>query len=63
LSTLLPVFAVRLLKDDGAHAPGFFAQVRARYVSILDATITRQSLIILVGVALATAAASRTGRR
>ena len=52
-STLLPVLAVWLLKEDGAHAPGFFAQVKARYAALLDVALARKGLVVLGGVALA----------
>jgi multidrug efflux pump subunit AcrB len=54
-STLLPVLAVWLLKDEGAHAPGFFAQVKARYEAILDGVLARKAVVVLGGVALAAA--------
>jgi multidrug efflux pump subunit AcrB len=53
-STLLPVLAVWLLKDDGVHAPGFFAGVKARYEALLRGVLARKALV--VGGALALAA-------
>jgi multidrug efflux pump subunit AcrB len=52
-STLLPVLAVWLLKDEGAHAPGFFASVKARYEAILQGVMARRVLIVVASVALA----------
>jgi multidrug efflux pump subunit AcrB len=52
-STLLPVLAVWLLKDEGVHAPGFFAGVKARYEAILQGVMGRRVLIVVASVALA----------
>jgi multidrug efflux pump subunit AcrB len=52
-STLLPVLAVWLLKDEGAHAPGFFDGVKARYEAILQGVMARRVLIVVASVALA----------
>ena len=52
-STLLPILAVWLLKDEGVHAPGFFANVKARYEAILQGVMARRALIVVASVALA----------
>jgi len=52
-STLLPVLAVWLLKDDGAHAPGFFAGVKARYEALLRGVLARKALVVVGALALA----------
>jgi len=52
-STLLPVLAVWLLKDDGVHAPGFFAGVKARYEALLRGVLARKALVVVGALALA----------
>jgi multidrug efflux pump subunit AcrB len=52
-STLLPILAVWLLKDEGVHAPGFFVGVKARYEAILQGVMARRALIVVASVALA----------
>jgi len=52
-STLLPVLAVWLLKNDGVHAPGFFAGVKARYEALLRGVLARKALVVVGALALA----------
>ena len=52
-STLLPILAVWLLKDEGVHAPGFFVGVKARYEAILQGVLARRALIVVGSVAVA----------
>lgn len=52
-STLLPVLAVWLLKEETAHSPGFFAQVKVRYEGLLQAVLARRALVASAGVILA----------
>ncbi len=52
-STLLPVLAVWLLKDDGVHAPGFFAGVKAGYEAILRGVLARKALVVVGALVLA----------
>jgi len=52
-STLLPVLAVWLLKDDGVHAPRFFAGVKAGYEAILRGVLARKALVVVGALALA----------
>jgi len=52
-STLLPVLAVWLLKDDGVHAPGFFAGVKAGYEALLRGVLARKAVVVVGALALA----------
>jgi multidrug efflux pump subunit AcrB len=52
-STLLPVLAVWLLKDDGVHTTGFFAGVKAGYEALLRGVLARKAVVVVGALAIA----------
>ena len=49
-STLLPVLAIWLLKDGGAHQVGFFDGLKSRYAALLDGVLARKKTFVVAGL-------------